>query len=99
MIRILPIILGGLLLAGCASTTLRHLPPQQFIRMAEKTQQMHSVSWTHYVGCTPKRIYLEHTSMGPMRENTFVYWTELEGLPTEVVEQLRKSGSSSMEPK
>jgi hypothetical protein len=91
----LAIALGvGLALAGCASTRIKQLSGDAFLKQADQISQVSSFTWTSYVGISHQRAYLEygHPAFIGKGVSTTVYWTPLAELPTNLVMQL-KSGT------
>ena len=78
--------------AGCASTGIQHVAADEFIRQAQTMEMMNSASGTFYIGTTPTHAYVERTGLyKPFRlHKTMVYWTELDGLPPEIRDELGK---------
>jgi uncharacterized protein YceK len=81
----------GILLSGCASTRMKHLDAQEFVERAKVIEQMNSAMWMTYVGSSHSRAYLEFQDMLTLSGNpaTVVYWTELDGLPKQLADQLK----------
>lgn len=81
----------GILLSGCASTRMKHLDAQDFIERAKVIEQMNSAMWMTYVGSSHNRAYLEFQDMLTLsgKPATVVYWTELDGLPKQLADQLK----------
>lgn len=87
------VLVGGIgFLAGCACTSLKHVNAEEFLRQAETVEQMNSASATLFIGSTHDRAYLERTDLYKLipSHKTRVYWTELEGLPQDIRDQLQK---------
>lgn len=80
----------GIVLSGCASTTIKRLSGQDFIKQAGQIEQLNSFHWTSYVGNSPGRAYLEFGYPTPFGKGsrTTVYWAPLSELPTEIAQQL-----------
>jgi hypothetical protein len=78
--------------SGCARTTIKHLPADQFMAQARQIEVMSSATWTTYLGASASRAYLEYGDVlgsgAPSR--TIVYWTELDKLPPELRGQLQE---------
>lgn len=87
------VFVGGIgFLAGCACNSLKHVSAEEFIRQAETMEQMNSASTTLFIGTTPDRAYLERTDLFKLipSHKTRVFWTELEGLPQDIRDQLQE---------
>jgi hypothetical protein len=88
------VLMGSLLslLAGCASTGIRHVNAEEFIRQAESMEGMNSMGATFYVGTSPTRAYLECSGYYKLlgTHNAMVYWTELDSLPPEIKDELKQ---------
>ena len=81
---------------GCSSTKIHHLNSEEFLNQAELTDGLCSSVGVQYIGASHNRVYLEtYTfSLNPFRDSiTIIHWTELEGLPLEIVEQIRSGNS------
>ena len=69
-------------LMGCASTQIKHLDAEAFLRQSQGVEGLNSAYKTTYVGRTHSRVYLEYytgiTWLG--KGKTIVYWTELENV-------------------
>ena len=101
------LVLSVLFVAGCSS--LKHLEADVFLARAEQISETQSAKWTTYIGASGQRVYLEQGDLassgavlgfGP---KVMVYWTELDGLPQEVVLAIRSGqnpwvNSSKKEP-
>lgn len=89
----------GILLSGCASTRIKHVNAQEFVERAKVIEQMNSAMWMTYVGSSHSRAYLEFQDMLTLsgKPATVVYWTELDGLPKQLADQL-KMGTSPWTP-
>ena len=84
---------GGIgFLAGCAGTGLKHVNAEEFLRQARTMEQMNSASATLFIGTTPDRAYLERTDLYKLipSHGARVFWTELEGLPQDIRDQLQE---------
>jgi hypothetical protein len=79
------------LAAGCANTGIKHISADKFIREAKTMEQMNSASGTFYIGASSTRAYVERSGLYKLFacHEAIVYWTELENLPVEMVDQLR----------
>lgn len=78
-------------LPGCAGTRIRELSAPAFLKQAEQTAVVGSFVWTSYIGSSGQRAYLEYghpAFLGRGMQMT-VYWTPLDGLPTNVVAQIK----------
>ena len=80
------------LVTGCANTGIKHVSPERFISEAKTMEQINSASGTFYVGTSPTRAYVERTGLYKLfrLHKAMVYWTELEGLPPEIRNQLKE---------
>jgi hypothetical protein len=80
-----------LLLAGCASTQIKHLDADEFVDNAKAIEQVNSAMWTTYIGASHGRAYLEYQDMLTLsgKPKTVVFWTELDGLPDDLTKRLR----------
>ncbi len=95
LIIITPLLALGiatLFLAGCASTKIKRLSGDEFIRYAEACEYAGSFSWNTYIGVSHQNAYLEsgHPAFIGEGNQTIVYWTPLAELPQELSEQLEK---------
>lgn len=92
-------ILLACLLPGCASTRLKYLEPEAFVRQGMDMERVNSAQWVQLVGASSTRAYLEYQDLitwnGSPR--TVVYWTRLDALPDEIQRPL-KSGQSPWYP-
>jgi hypothetical protein len=77
--------------AGCASTGINHVGPEEFIREAKTMEYCNSASGTFYLGASPTRVYVERTGLYRLIRfhDAMVYWTELDGLPKEIADVIR----------
>ncbi|WP_193214741.1 hypothetical protein [Luteolibacter marinus] len=80
--------IGGLAGFSLGSSNLRRLSAAEFLRQAEKIEEINSAEWTGYVGCSGGRAYLEQGRPGPF--GTTVYWVQLSELPPDLEDQLRE---------
>jgi hypothetical protein len=76
---------------GCASTGIKHVGPDEFIREAKTMECCNSASGTFYLGASPTRAYVERTGLYRLIRfhDAMVYWTELDGLPEEIADVIR----------
>ena len=79
------------LCAGCASTRIKHLDAEAFLRNAEMAEQPNSALSVTYLGASRGRAYLEYQNLLTLsgKPKTVVFWTELGGLPKDIADQLR----------
>ncbi len=79
------------LVTGCANTGIKHVSPERFISEAKTMEQMNSASGTFYIGTTPTRAYVERTGLYKLfrLHKAMVYWTELDGLPPDIRNELK----------
>lgn len=84
-------VISAVLLAGCASTSIRYLDAEEFVENAKGIEQMDSVMFLTYVGASRGRAYLEYQDVLTLsgKPRTVVFWTELDGLPGGLAERLR----------
>ncbi len=87
------------LLAGCASTRLKHLAPDEFLETAKLIEQPNSALWVRYVGISYTRAYLEYQDMLTLsgQPKTVVFWTNLHDLPEDISQKMR-AGESPWKP-
>ena len=76
---------------GCANTGIVHVGADEFVRQAKSMEYANSASGTFYLGASPTRVYIERTGLyRALRfHKAMVYWTELDGLPEELVAVIR----------
>lgn len=76
---------------GCAGTSIRHLPGDEWVTQAQRIETFNSASWATYVGATTQRAYLEYGDVLVLfgKSRTIVYWTELDALPPLLAARLR----------
>lgn len=79
------------LVAGCASTRIKHLGWEEFLGTAKLIEQPNSALWVSYLGISRNRVYLEYQDMLTLsgKPKTVVYWTELDKLPVDVAKYLK----------
>jgi hypothetical protein len=79
------------LLAGCASTKIKCLTGDEFVKHAEACEYAGSFSWNTYIGVSSQNVYLEsgHPAFIGKGIQTTVYWTPLSELPEELSKQLK----------
>ncbi len=89
----------GLLLTGCATTRVKRLSGQEFMRQAKKMEVISSFSWTTYIGRSEQRAYLEygHPAFVGGGTRTTVYWTPMSELPGDIAQKLT-AGTSPWKP-
>ena len=78
-------------IAGCASTKIRRLSGEEFVKHAEGVGSPGSFASTTYIGVSYQRAYLEyeHPAFIGKGNMTTVYWTPLEELPGDLASQLK----------
>ena len=78
-------------MGGCSSTGIAHVSAGEFIRQAKTMEYANSASGTFYIGASPTRVYVERTGLyrALRLHKAMVYWTELDGLPEELVKVIR----------
>jgi len=78
-------------LFGCASTSIKHVSGDEFLKYAGSTAWLQSFVWDNYIGSTDQRVYLEygHPAFIGKGAQMTVYWTELSELPSNVIVQIR----------
>ena len=78
-------------LAGCASTKIKRLSGDEFIKYAKACEYAGSFTWNTYIGVSHQNAYLEsgHPAFIGKGNQTTVYWTPLSELPKELSEQLK----------
>ena len=83
----------GMMVASCAGTRIKQLSGDEFLKEAQRTDQVNSILYTDYIGSTPERAYLEsgYPALIGRGMRTTVYWVPVSDLPGNVVSQL-KSG-------
>jgi hypothetical protein len=83
-------IAAGILLAGCASTSIERLSGPEFMEQA-KVGELSGFHWTSYVGSSPGRAYLEagQPAFVGKGTRTTVYWTYLSELPADFATNLK----------
>ena len=97
---------GGIILIvatlahGCCA--IKHLDTKTFLAEASKIEYASSIGFTEYVGHSRDRIYLQdyqglRTGFKYFWPKTMIYWTELNGLPDEMLNTV-KSGQSPWVP-
>lgn len=85
------ILLSVCLLCGCATVGIRHVKADEFIRQGRTLEGPNSACGTFYVGVSGRRAYVERDGLYRVFRchKTIVYWTELDGLPTDLADQLK----------
>ena len=83
----------GLMVASCASTRIKQLSGEEFLKEAQRTDQMNSFLYTSYIGSSPQRAYLEsgYPAFIGRGMRATVYWVAVSDLPSNIVSQI-KSG-------
>jgi uncharacterized protein YxeA len=91
LLSVILLAVGAVLMAGCASTTIKHLAGPEFIKQAKEMEMVNSFKWTSYIGKGSDRVYLEygHPAFIGKGVKVTVYWTALSELPSELADQLR----------
>lgn len=80
------------LLPGCSGTSIIHVSANEFLKKANQIEQMNSATWTTYIGSSETRAYLEYADVIAIgeRTRTIVYWTEIDQLPKNIADKLKK---------
>jgi hypothetical protein len=78
-------------IAGCASTKIKRLSGEEFVKHAECVDRLGSFTWETYIGVSDQRAYLEygHPAFIGKGDMITVYWTSLEDLPDNLARQLK----------
>lgn len=81
----------GLLLIGCAGTSVKRVSATEFMKRAAPQQRVNSACWQTYIGCSGTKAYVEFGSPAFMGGGvrTTVYWTPLSELSSNLVAGLR----------
>ncbi len=84
-------LLPACLLCGCATVGIRHVKADEFVRQARTLEGPNSACDTFFVGTSGRRAYIEHDGLYRVFRchKTIVYWTELDGLPTDLADKLK----------
>lgn len=80
------------ILLGCSGTSIKHVSAEDFLKKAKQIEQMNSATWTTYIGSTENRAYLEYADVIAIgqKKRTIVYWTEIDNLPKDIADKLRR---------
>ena len=87
--------LGAVFCTGCSSTSIKYLPPNEFMKQATMLQ---SVSSSTYIGAGRHRIYLEQENYITFakflgfteKPNYTIYYTDLDKIPLDFFKKLQK---------
>ena len=82
---------GLSLMLGCASTWIKEVSADEFLKHAQQTDLLGSFAWTSYIGNTHDRAYLEygHPAFIGSGMQVTVFCTPLSELPSNVVTQIK----------
>jgi hypothetical protein len=88
---LLGLAVGVTLVAGCASTSVKRLSGDEFLKHAEQTDLLGSFAWTSYIGNTHDRAYLEygHPAFIGNGMQVTVFWTPMSELPSNIVVRIK----------
>lgn len=93
----------GIVLAGCASTRIKHVSGVECVERAEYVEMPASLGKTAYIGVSDDRVYIEKQyfaawiSFLTLKPLTTVVWTHLQDLPPELAVRL-KAGDPPWKP-
>jgi hypothetical protein len=82
---------GLSLILGCASTRIKGVSADEFLKHVQQADLLGSFAWTSYIGSTHDRAYLEygHPAFIGSGMQLTVLWTPLSELPSNVVTQIK----------
>ena len=82
---------GLSLILGCASTRIKGVSADEFLKHVQQADLLGSFVWTSYIGSTHDRAYLEygHPAFIGSGMQLTVLWTPLSELPSNVVTQIK----------
>ena len=98
MVRIAmaPACLAALAMAsGCASTGIRRVSGEEFMRQGAKISEISSFNWTSCIGASGQRAYLEtgRPAFIGRGAKTTVLWVPLSELPEDAARKFREGES------